>query len=122
MQVQAITKNVRMSAQKMREVVRQIQGMHAAHAQARQRPESVHLGHGSVRGGEPFPRGFLPGGTDRGGDRVLRGALDRGGVAEQFGGFGAGRGDHRGYGHPAAGDGAGLVEHDGVICPDDSSA
>src|ERR1044071_9212162 len=34
MQVQAITKNVRMSAQKMREVVRQIQGMHAAHAQA----------------------------------------------------------------------------------------
>ena len=34
MQVQAITKNVRMSAQKMREVVRQIQGMPAAHAQA----------------------------------------------------------------------------------------
>ena len=45
--------------------------------QARQRPEGVHLGHGSVRGGEPFPGGFLPGGTDRGGDRVLRGALDR---------------------------------------------
>lgn len=34
MQVQAITKNVRMSAQKMREVVRQIQGMPAAHAEA----------------------------------------------------------------------------------------
>jgi large subunit ribosomal protein L22 len=34
MQVQAITKNIRMSAQKMREVVRQIQGMPAAHAQA----------------------------------------------------------------------------------------
>jgi large subunit ribosomal protein L22 len=34
MEVQAITRNVRMSAQKMREVVRQIQGMHAAHAQA----------------------------------------------------------------------------------------
>ena len=34
MEVQAITKNVRMSAQKMREVVRQIQGMPAAQAQA----------------------------------------------------------------------------------------
>jgi large subunit ribosomal protein L22 len=34
MEVQAITKNIRMSAQKMREVVRQIQGMPAAHAQA----------------------------------------------------------------------------------------
>ena len=34
MQVQAITKNVRMSAQKMREVVRQIQGLPATHAQA----------------------------------------------------------------------------------------
>ena len=34
MEAQAITKNVRMSAQKMREVVRQIQGMPAAHAQA----------------------------------------------------------------------------------------
>ena len=34
MQVQAITKNVRMSAQKMREVVRQIQGLPAADAQA----------------------------------------------------------------------------------------
>jgi large subunit ribosomal protein L22 len=34
MQVQAITKNVRMSAQKMREVVRQIQGLPAARAQA----------------------------------------------------------------------------------------
>jgi len=34
MQVQAITKNVRMSAQKMREVVRQIQGLPAAHAEA----------------------------------------------------------------------------------------
>lgn len=34
MQVQAITKNVRMSAQKMREVVRQIQGMPALQAQA----------------------------------------------------------------------------------------
>ena len=34
MQVQAITKNVRMSAQKMREVVRQIQGMPALEAQA----------------------------------------------------------------------------------------
>lgn len=34
MKVQAITKNVRMSAQKMREVVRQIQGLPAAHAQA----------------------------------------------------------------------------------------
>src|SRR5260370_1544654 len=34
MEVQAITKNVRMSAQKMREVVRQIQGMPAANAQA----------------------------------------------------------------------------------------
>ena len=34
MQVFAITKNVHMSAQKMREVVRQIQGMPAAHAQA----------------------------------------------------------------------------------------
>ena len=34
MQVQAITKNVRMSAQKMREVVRQIQGMNALQAQA----------------------------------------------------------------------------------------
>jgi large subunit ribosomal protein L22 len=34
MQVQAITKNVRMSAQKMREVVRQIQGLPAAEAQA----------------------------------------------------------------------------------------
>jgi large subunit ribosomal protein L22 len=34
MQVQAITKNVRMSAQKMREVVRQIQGLPALRAQA----------------------------------------------------------------------------------------
>jgi large subunit ribosomal protein L22 len=34
MEVQAIARNVRMSAQKMREVVRQIQGMSAAHAQA----------------------------------------------------------------------------------------
>jgi large subunit ribosomal protein L22 len=34
MQVQAITRNVRMSAQKMREVVRQIQGLPAAHAAA----------------------------------------------------------------------------------------
>ena len=34
MEVQAITKNVRMSAQKMREVVRQIQGLPAAHAVA----------------------------------------------------------------------------------------
>ena len=34
MQVQAITKNVRMSAQKMREVVRQIQGLPALQAQA----------------------------------------------------------------------------------------
>jgi large subunit ribosomal protein L22 len=34
MEVQAITKNVRMSAQKMREVVRQIQGLPAAQARA----------------------------------------------------------------------------------------
>ena len=34
MQVHAITKNIRMSAQKMREVVRQIQGMNAVQAQA----------------------------------------------------------------------------------------
>ncbi|MFO1488729.1 MAG: 50S ribosomal protein L22 [Verrucomicrobiota bacterium] len=34
MQVQAITKNFRMSAQKMREVVRQIQGLPALKAQA----------------------------------------------------------------------------------------
>ena len=34
MQVHAITKNVRMSAQKMREVVRQIQGLPAVHAKA----------------------------------------------------------------------------------------
>ena len=34
MQVQAITRNVRMSAQKMREVVRQIQGLPALRAQA----------------------------------------------------------------------------------------
>lgn len=34
MQVQAITKNVRMSAQKMREVVRQIQGLPAVTAEA----------------------------------------------------------------------------------------
>jgi large subunit ribosomal protein L22 len=34
MEVQAITKNVRMSAQKMREVVRQIQGLSALHAVA----------------------------------------------------------------------------------------
>src|SRR5215470_7599029 len=34
MEVQAITKNVRMSAQKMREVVRQIQGLPAERAQA----------------------------------------------------------------------------------------
>lgn len=34
MDVQAITRNIRMSAQKMREVVRQIQGMRAADAQA----------------------------------------------------------------------------------------
>src|SRR5579863_8644120 len=34
MESQAITKNVRMSAQKMREVVRQIQGLPAAQAQA----------------------------------------------------------------------------------------
>ena len=34
MEVQAITKNIRMSAQKMREVVRQIQGMPAVQAQA----------------------------------------------------------------------------------------
>jgi large subunit ribosomal protein L22 len=33
MQVQAITKNVRMSAQKMREMVRQIQGLPAVQAQ-----------------------------------------------------------------------------------------
>jgi large subunit ribosomal protein L22 len=34
MEVQAITKNIRMSAQKMREVVRQIQGLPALQAQA----------------------------------------------------------------------------------------
>ena len=34
MQVHAITKNIRMSAQKMREVVRQIQGLPALHAVA----------------------------------------------------------------------------------------
>ncbi len=34
MQVQAITKNVRMSAQKMREVVRQIRGLPASKAEA----------------------------------------------------------------------------------------
>ena len=34
MQVHAITKNVRMSAQKMRELVRQIQGLPAIKAQA----------------------------------------------------------------------------------------
>ena len=34
MEVQAIMRNVRMSAQKMREVVRQIQGLPATHAQA----------------------------------------------------------------------------------------
>jgi large subunit ribosomal protein L22 len=34
MEVQAITRNVRMSAQKMREVVRQIQGLPALHAVA----------------------------------------------------------------------------------------
>ena len=34
MEVQATTRNVRMSAQKMREVVRQIRGLPAAHAQA----------------------------------------------------------------------------------------
>jgi large subunit ribosomal protein L22 len=34
MQVHAITKNIRMSAQKMREVTRQIQGMRAVQAQA----------------------------------------------------------------------------------------
>jgi large subunit ribosomal protein L22 len=34
MEVQAITRNVRMSAQKVREVVRQIQGMNALQAQA----------------------------------------------------------------------------------------
>jgi large subunit ribosomal protein L22 len=34
MEVQAITRNVRMSAQKMREVVRQIQGLPAEHAHA----------------------------------------------------------------------------------------
>ena len=34
MDVQAITRNVRMSAQKMREVARQIQGMNALQAQA----------------------------------------------------------------------------------------
>jgi|SRR5579859_5880560 len=34
MEVQAITRNVRMSAQKMREMVRQIQGLPALHAQA----------------------------------------------------------------------------------------
>jgi large subunit ribosomal protein L22 len=34
MQVQAVTRNIRMSAQKMREVVRQIQGLNALHAQA----------------------------------------------------------------------------------------
>lgn len=34
MEVHAITKNVRMSAQKMREVVRQIQGLPAEHAAA----------------------------------------------------------------------------------------
>ena len=34
MEVQAITRNVRMSAQKMREVVRQIQGMNAMQAKA----------------------------------------------------------------------------------------
>jgi len=34
MEVQAITHNIRMSAQKMREVVRQIQGLPAAQAQA----------------------------------------------------------------------------------------
>lgn len=34
MEVTAVTRNVRMSAQKMREVVRQIQGLPALHAQA----------------------------------------------------------------------------------------
>jgi large subunit ribosomal protein L22 len=34
MQVQAITKNIRMSPQKMREIVRQIQGLPASQAQA----------------------------------------------------------------------------------------
>jgi large subunit ribosomal protein L22 len=34
MEVRAIYRNFRMSAQKVREVVRQVQGMHALHAQA----------------------------------------------------------------------------------------
>ncbi len=34
MEVQAVTKNIRMSAQKMREVTRQIQGLNALQAQA----------------------------------------------------------------------------------------
>lgn len=34
MEVQAITRNIRMSAQKMREVTRQIHGLNALHAQA----------------------------------------------------------------------------------------
>lgn len=34
MEVRAVTRNVRMSAQKMREVVRQIQGLNAMHAEA----------------------------------------------------------------------------------------
>jgi len=34
MEVRSITRNVAMSAQKMREVVRQVQGMNALHAQA----------------------------------------------------------------------------------------
>ena len=34
MEVQAITRNVPMSAQKMREIVRQIQGLNAVHARA----------------------------------------------------------------------------------------
>ena len=47
MEVYAITKNIRMSAQKMREVVRQIQGLPAGHGQgghapAVQRPAMAH--------------------------------------------------------------------------------
>src|SRR5438552_12973358 len=74
--------------------------------------ESLQVGE-AVHGGQATE----PVGGGRGdgpGDRVFAGVFDRPGVAEDRVGGGRGGGVHVEQGHRAGGDGAGLVQHDGV--------
>ena len=67
------------------------------------------------RSPRPPASGRGRGGGDRLGDRVLAGVLDRPGQREHLDRVLAGRGQASSVsGHPPGGDGAGLVEHDGV--------